>query len=207
MHLQPVDLTKVVGDSLEMLKLEIDAREAQVDVEPMPVVRGNAALLTGVFGNLLSNALKYGPRSGGEIQLEHLQRVAHHLGEVDRLQVHRAPVRPRVGEQRLDQPAHLVGDAGEDLEVELGVRVELVARALADALGARRGQHQRPQHLVRRHGGEVLDRRAVLDQLLALALELLDARSQPRQLTLDRAAGAPLREVTATGRDVPWRRD
>jgi signal transduction histidine kinase len=35
----------------------------------MPVVPADEALLTGVFGNLLSNALQYGPREGGEIQI------------------------------------------------------------------------------------------------------------------------------------------
>ena len=33
----------------------------------MPVVQGDRALLSSVFGNLLSNALKYGPRSDGDI--------------------------------------------------------------------------------------------------------------------------------------------
>ena len=66
---QAVDVTKVLNDCVEMLGAEIRAREVKVDVDPMPVVPGDAALLTGVFGNLLSNALQYGPRAGGEIQV------------------------------------------------------------------------------------------------------------------------------------------
>jgi signal transduction histidine kinase len=66
---QAVDVSKILNDCVEMLGAEIRAREVKVDVDPMPVVPGDAALLTGVFGNLLSNALQYGPREGGEIQI------------------------------------------------------------------------------------------------------------------------------------------
>jgi signal transduction histidine kinase len=66
---QAVDVSKVLNDCVDMLGAEIRAREVKVDVDPMPVVPGDAALLTGVFGNLLSNALQYGPREGGEIQI------------------------------------------------------------------------------------------------------------------------------------------
>jgi signal transduction histidine kinase len=51
---QAVDVSKVLNDCVEMLGAEIKAREVTVDVDPMPVVPGDAALLTGVFGNLLS---------------------------------------------------------------------------------------------------------------------------------------------------------
>jgi two-component system, chemotaxis family, sensor kinase Cph1 len=64
-----VDLSEVIADCLEALQPEIRAREARVAVDPMPVVEGNPALLAGVFGNLLSNALKYGPRDGGDIHV------------------------------------------------------------------------------------------------------------------------------------------
>jgi signal transduction histidine kinase len=66
---QAVDISKVLGDCVEMLGAEIRAREVVVDVDEMPIVPGDEALLTGVFGNLLSNALQYGPREGGEIQI------------------------------------------------------------------------------------------------------------------------------------------
>jgi len=66
---QAVDVSKILNDCVDMLGAEIRAREVRVDVDPMPVVPGDAALLTGVFGNLLSNALQYGPREGGEIQV------------------------------------------------------------------------------------------------------------------------------------------
>jgi signal transduction histidine kinase len=62
---EQVDLSRVLAECLEALEPEIRAREAHVDVEPMPVVEGNPALLMGVFGNLISNALKYSAREGG----------------------------------------------------------------------------------------------------------------------------------------------
>ena len=66
---QAVDVSKVLNDCVEMLGAEIRARDVRVDVDEMPVVPGDEALLTGVFGNLISNALQYGPREGGEIQI------------------------------------------------------------------------------------------------------------------------------------------
>ena len=66
---EPVDLSEVLEHCLQTLEPQLRAREAHVDVDPMPVVKGNPALLAGVFGNLLSNALKYGPRDGGDIRV------------------------------------------------------------------------------------------------------------------------------------------
>ena len=42
----------------------------------MPVVEGDPVLLSGVFSNLLSNALKYGPRSGGDIRVSAVRSEA-----------------------------------------------------------------------------------------------------------------------------------
>jgi len=64
-----VDLSDVLRDVVRMLDAEIHAREANVDIDPMPVVEGDPALLSGVFGNLLANALKYGPRHGTDIKV------------------------------------------------------------------------------------------------------------------------------------------
>jgi light-regulated signal transduction histidine kinase (bacteriophytochrome) len=66
---EQVDLSQVLEQCLETLDSEIRERDARVDVDPMPVVEGNPALLTGVFGNLLSNALKYGARDGADIRV------------------------------------------------------------------------------------------------------------------------------------------
>ena len=66
---QPVDVGVVVNDCVEMLSGDIRARNARVEVEPLPTVRGNAALLRAVFWNLLSNALKYASPPGAVIRV------------------------------------------------------------------------------------------------------------------------------------------
>jgi len=69
LHLQQVDLADVVRDCVSMLEGEIERRDAHLEIDPMPVVKGHPALLSGVFSNLLVNALKYGPRRGGDIHV------------------------------------------------------------------------------------------------------------------------------------------
>ena len=69
LHRQQVDLGGVVRECLDMLREDIRARRICVQIDPLPVVKGHPALLTGVFGNLLANAVKYGPRDGGEIRV------------------------------------------------------------------------------------------------------------------------------------------
>jgi signal transduction histidine kinase len=64
-----IDLALVVQHCLELLAPEIEAKRARVRVEPMPMVVGDGALLNGAIGNLLANALKYGPRSNAEIRI------------------------------------------------------------------------------------------------------------------------------------------
>jgi signal transduction histidine kinase len=66
---QAVDVAKVLDDCIETLSAEISARAVRVDVDPMPVVPGDVALLTSVFGNLLVNALQYGPSEGSAIHV------------------------------------------------------------------------------------------------------------------------------------------
>jgi PAS domain S-box-containing protein len=56
------DIGTLVREALAPLQDEIDRRAARVDVGPMPVAVANATGLVQVFGNLLSNALKYGGR-------------------------------------------------------------------------------------------------------------------------------------------------
>ncbi len=64
-----VDLAAVVGDCLVLLGPEIAARGAGIWVSPLPVVQGDASLLTSVLENVLDNALRYGPRAGGTIRV------------------------------------------------------------------------------------------------------------------------------------------
>jgi signal transduction histidine kinase len=64
-----VDVAELLRDCVRMLDREIKMRDAHLEIEPMPVVQADPALLSGVFSNLISNALKYGPRSGADIRV------------------------------------------------------------------------------------------------------------------------------------------
>ena len=57
--LEPVDLDGVVEDALEDLAVQIEERDADVTVDPLPRVRGDVNQLRQVFQNLLSNAITY----------------------------------------------------------------------------------------------------------------------------------------------------
>jgi signal transduction histidine kinase len=65
-----VDLGAVVKECLSLLADEIRAASVDVEVHPLPVVRGNRALLGGVFGNLLSNAIVHAPSGGRPIEIK-----------------------------------------------------------------------------------------------------------------------------------------
>jgi signal transduction histidine kinase len=73
---RPVDLGDVLVDCIDLLGAEIEERGVHVDVDPLPVVSGNADLLGGVFSNLLANALKYGAREGGDIRVSATRSAA-----------------------------------------------------------------------------------------------------------------------------------
>ena len=70
---EPVDLDAIVRDCLVLLRPEIEACGATVDLAPLPSVVGDEAMIAGIYRNLLLNALKYSPRSGSTI----------HIGVVD----------------------------------------------------------------------------------------------------------------------------
>jgi PAS domain S-box-containing protein len=69
LELRTVDVAEVVEETLASLDHQVRARSASVVVGPLPQVHGEAGLLAVVLENLVSNALKYGPRSGGRVVL------------------------------------------------------------------------------------------------------------------------------------------
>jgi signal transduction histidine kinase len=69
LELQPVDLGPLVETTVASLSQQSAERGASVVVEPLPSVLGEAGLLSIVFENLISNALKYGPSSGGRVNV------------------------------------------------------------------------------------------------------------------------------------------
>ena len=64
-----VDLGVVVPECLALLAPEIRARGAVIELGELPEVSAEETLIGAVFMNLLSNALKYGPRHGGAIRI------------------------------------------------------------------------------------------------------------------------------------------
>ena len=54
-----VSLEKVVGNVLNNLELMIRETQARIEIEPLPVVQGDASQLAQLFQNLLSNAIKF----------------------------------------------------------------------------------------------------------------------------------------------------
>jgi signal transduction histidine kinase len=64
-----VALNEVLDDCLSLLAHEIALREARFIVQPLPAVQGEPSMLGIVLKNLLSNALRYGPRSGAVIRV------------------------------------------------------------------------------------------------------------------------------------------
>ena len=66
---EPVDLARVVRDCLRTLAPEIEARGLRVRIGELPVVTGDAVLLTAVFMNLIVNAIRHGGGRRGEIRV------------------------------------------------------------------------------------------------------------------------------------------
>jgi signal transduction histidine kinase len=66
---EPVPVDGVLRECVTLLRAEIRAREADVRVEPLPEVHAEEPLLGCLFGNLLANALRYGPRERGTVRV------------------------------------------------------------------------------------------------------------------------------------------
>lgn len=56
---ETVDLGSVVQDAMRSLEVLREETEAEVDIDPLPEVRGDRSQLAQLFQNLLSNALKF----------------------------------------------------------------------------------------------------------------------------------------------------
>jgi signal transduction histidine kinase len=65
-----VDAGRVVAQVLDDLAQPIRERGVVTDVSALPMVQAEPKLLSVVFHNLIGNAVKYGPREGGRIQIE-----------------------------------------------------------------------------------------------------------------------------------------
>ena len=68
-ELRSVDVGDVVKEALSASGPRIEEQRAIVRVDPLPNVLADPKLLSVVFDNLISNALKHGPRSGGVLSI------------------------------------------------------------------------------------------------------------------------------------------
>jgi signal transduction histidine kinase len=68
--LKPVRVGEVVHEVLGSMQAALLERGARTVVGPQPTVRADPVLLRVIYENLLYNALKYGPREGGEIRVD-----------------------------------------------------------------------------------------------------------------------------------------
>lgn len=68
---EPVDLDSVVRDTVAVLAPKADEKRAiiKLPAEPFPTVRAQRHRLDIVFGNLVENALKYGPAEGAVVEV------------------------------------------------------------------------------------------------------------------------------------------
>ncbi|RKD88934.1 PAS domain S-box protein [Halopiger aswanensis] len=66
---ESIDLNDVLDETLENLELQIDENQAEVVVDSLPTVRGDASQLQQVFQNLVSNAIEYSGDEPPEIRI------------------------------------------------------------------------------------------------------------------------------------------
>jgi PAS domain S-box-containing protein len=59
LNIEEIDLNKKVQRVLEDLELQVQEKQAEIIVDPLPAIKGNRRQIQQLFQNLLSNALKY----------------------------------------------------------------------------------------------------------------------------------------------------
>jgi signal transduction histidine kinase len=99
---RPIDVDVLVRECTTLLAPEIRARDADVQVAPLPCIRGEETLIGAVFSNLLVNALKYGPRARGRVLVE---ATPDQTGWRFSVQSQGAPI-PPADRDRIFEPYH-----------------------------------------------------------------------------------------------------
>ena len=127
-----VDVNHVLRGCLTQLAPEIDSRGAEVRVATLPEVSGEETLLSALFTNLLSNALKYGPRTRGKILVDATPERAGWRFSVES----QGATIPAADRERIFEPYHRgEGESGRARGAGLGLAIS--------------------RHIVERHGGQI----------------------------------------------------
>jgi PAS domain S-box-containing protein len=136
LELRTVDVADVVEETLESLDHQIEARSASIVVGPLPEVQGEPELLSVVLENLVSNALKYGPRTDGRMVI-----ASEPCSDGWRISVvsEGMPI-PKEEADRIFQPFHRVPGERRVPGVGLGLTIcERLMERLGGAIGVEPG--------------------------------------------------------------------
>jgi light-regulated signal transduction histidine kinase (bacteriophytochrome) len=74
---EEVDVAELVKDTLRVYNRLIQTRNAAVKISEMPVIKGVRSLITQVFDNLISNALKYNDKPQPEVNISFFETATH----------------------------------------------------------------------------------------------------------------------------------
>ncbi len=119
LRLQPVDLNAIVGECVGLMAPEIDERGAEVEVAELPTVAGEEVLLSGLFTNLIFNALKYSPRQGGRIRIG----ASRESAEWRFLVQSEGPTIPLEDRERIFEPFHRARSERRERGAGLGLAI------------------------------------------------------------------------------------
>ena len=64
-----INLNNLVGELIVQLEDQIEATETEIEIAPLPTVKGHEMLLRQLFTNLFENALKYSEGSGNDLSV------------------------------------------------------------------------------------------------------------------------------------------
>lgn len=74
-----LDLNELISTVLDILDAEIKATDAQVEVDGLPVIKGNRALLSQLFQNLIANALKFNDKPERKVGVRYREEEGMHV--------------------------------------------------------------------------------------------------------------------------------
>ena len=127
-----VDLDEVMRNCLSLLATELEARQTRVEVQPLPKVSGEEALLGCLLTNLLLNALKYSPCDSATIRVGAAERATGWELSVES----EGPTIPPADRQRIFQPFQRGTDERRASGTGLGLAI---CRSIVERHGGRIG--------------------------------------------------------------------